>query len=130
MPGIGEVRYHIVWCTKYRRKILNGIEEDLKNILEKVAKENKWYIIQMEIMPDHVHIFVKVDPKASPLRVVSQFKGYSSKKLRELFPYLKSRVPNLWTRSYYVGSVGDMSAEIVRNYILNQKKERQNSSEN
>ena len=75
----------------------------------------------MEIMPDHVHIFVKANPVASPHWIVQQFKGYSSNILRKEFPELKSKLPTLWTRSYYCESVGHISEDTIKKYIEDQK---------
>lgn len=78
-------------------------------------------IISMETMPDHVHLFVKTKPSDPPHWVVGQLKGYTSRHLRSEFPSLKSRLPSLWTRSYYCESVGHISEETVKKYILEQK---------
>ena len=83
--------------------------------------EHKWKIEKMEVMPDHVHIFIKTTPNDSPVFIVSQLKGYSSNILRKEFPVLKSRIPTLWTRSYFVESVGHISEETIKKYIENQK---------
>lgn len=72
-------------------------------------------------MPDHVHLFVKSDPRNSPHFIVQQFKGHTSRVLREEFPSLKSRLPSLWTRSYYCESVGHISEETIKKYIEDQK---------
>jgi putative transposase len=77
---------------------------------------------QMEVMPDHVHLFIKAKPTDSPHYIVQQFKGYTSLKLRQEFPWLKSRLPTLWTRSYYCESVGHMSEEVIKRYIEDQKQ--------
>jgi putative transposase len=73
----------------------------------------------MEVMPDHVHLFMKTTPTNS--LIVQQLKGYTSRVLREEFPFLKSRLPFLWTRSYYCESVGHISEETIRRYIEDQK---------
>ncbi len=75
----------------------------------------------MEVMPDHVHIFVKTDPTNSPHYIVQQLKGYTSRLLRQEFPSLKTRIPTLWTRSYFCESVGHISEKTVKQYIANQK---------
>lgn len=85
------------------------------------AKEHGWIIEKMEVMPDHVHLFVKTNPIDSPVRVVSQFKGLTSFVLRNEFSKLRSRLPTLWTRSYYCESVGHISEEIIKKYIDDQK---------
>lgn len=115
--------YHIVFCSKYRRKVLvDGIDERLKELLLEKTRELEVEIEQMEILPDHVHIFIKSKPTYAVHFVVNQLKGYSSAVLRKEFPTLRSRLPTLWTRSYFVESVGHISEETVKRYIENQKK--------
>ncbi|MBC7571841.1 MAG: IS200/IS605 family transposase [Spirosoma sp.] len=115
--------YHIIFCPKYRRRVLVGaVEVRLKEIVLEVAKENDWQIATLEVMPDHIHLFVKVTPMDSPANIVARIKGRSSFVLRNEFPDLKTRLPSLWTRSYYVESIGSISAEAITQYIDNQKK--------
>ena len=114
--------YHLIWCTKYRRKVLSPkIELRLKELIRKKAEEIEVDIVEMETMSDHIHIFVKSKPTYSPHFIVQQFKGYSSHKLREEFSELRSRLPSLWTRSYFCESVGCISADTIIRYIENQK---------
>ncbi len=114
--------YHLIWCPKYRRKVLIGdVEARLREILIDKAKSLDLEIISMEIMPDHVHVFVKSEPIHSPHYIVQQFKGVSANLLRKEFPFLKSRIPTLWTRSYYAESVGHISEDTIKKYIENQK---------
>lgn len=121
----GTVQYHIVWCTKYRRKVIvNNFATRLKEIIIQVVKENNWEIIELEIMPNHVNIFIRSNGKDSPLRIVSQLKGKSSFILRKEFEWLKTKLPCLWTRSYYCDSIGNASSEAIKRYIQNQKKEK------
>ena len=91
--------------------------------MQEKAKEIEVEIIQMEILPDHVHLFVKGKPIDSPHWIVQQFKGYTSRVLREEHPSIKSRLPTLWTRSYYVESVGRISERNMRKYIEEQKNQ-------
>lgn len=122
MPTKSELKYHIVWCTKYRRKVLtNTIQESLKILIIEKATELNYKVEEMETMEDHIHVFLQASVKDSVHRIVSQLKGYTSFKLREEFPELKSRLPCLWTRSYYAGTVGHVSEETVKKYIENQK---------
>lgn len=115
-------KYHVVWCLKYRRKILvDQIEERLKELLVSYATELSVDILEMEIMPDHVHLLLEVDPRFGIHKAVKSLKGYTSKILREEFPYLKTKLPTLWTNSYFVSSVGGASLEDVKQYIENQK---------
>jgi len=121
--AIYNINYHIVWIPKYRRAILKGkIKEELLNLFESVAKGNQIQIIQAEIMPDHVHLFVSAPPRLSPAKVVNMFKGVSARWLRERFPELKKLVSKdaLWTRTYYIGTAGHVSSETIRKYIEEQ----------
>ena len=117
------IGYHIIWCPKYRRKVLiNGVDIRLKEILVKRAVAIGVSIEKMEIMPDHVHLFVKAVPTLAIHFIVNQLKGYSSYILREEFPWLKSRLPTLWTRSYYCETIGHISENTIIRYIEDQKK--------
>ena len=114
--------YHLIWCPKYRRKVLIGeVETRIKELLTEKALEHKWSIEKMEVMPDHVHIFIKVNTVDSPMHIVSQLKGYTAFMLRKEFPFLKSQLPCLWTRSYFCESVGHISEETIKKYIEEQK---------
>lgn len=120
--SVYNVGYHIVFCPKYRRKVLiNEIAERLKCLFLEKANALGITIEKMEVMPDHVHLFVKSKPTYAIHFVVNQLKGYSSVKLRAEFPSLKSRLPTLWTRSYFVETVGHISEETVKQYIEKQK---------
>ena len=115
-------KYHVVWCPKYRRKVLVGdIEARLKELIEQTAAEMNADIIQMEIMPDHVHLLIEVDPQYGINKAVRHIKGVSSHALRSEFQSLKSRLPTLWTNSYFVSTVGGTPLEAVKKYIENQK---------
>ncbi len=115
-------KYHVVWCPKYRRKVLvNGVDERLKEILQAVAEERRAEIIEMEVMPDHVHLLVEVDPQFGIHRLVKLMKGRSSRILRQEFPGLRSRLPTLWTNSYFVSTVGGAPLAVIKQYIENQK---------
>lgn len=115
-------KYHVVWCPKYRRKVLVGdIAERLKELIAQKAAEINAEIIEMEVMPDHVHLLVEVDPQYGINRAVRHIKGTSSHALRSEFPSLKSRLPTLWTNSYFVSTVGGAPLEIIKQYIENQE---------
>ncbi len=107
--------YHIIWCSKYRRRVLkNQIRQRLNILLQEKAKEIHVTIESMEIMEDHVHLFVKSDPTACPQWIIQQLKGYTSRKLRKEFRELTTRLPTLWTRSYYIESVGHISEDTIK----------------
>jgi putative transposase len=114
--------YHFIWCPKYRKKVLiDGVDIRLKELLFQKAEEHGWTIEKMEVMPDHVHIFIKATPNDSPVFIISQLKGFTSFTLRNEYSWLKSRIPTLWTRSYYVETVGHISETTIKKYIEDQK---------
>lgn len=116
-------KYHVVWCPKYRRKVLvDGVDTRLKQLIYQVTGKYDASVIELEVMPDHVHLLVDVDPQFGVHRLVKQIKGLSSRILRREFPHLR-RLPSLWTNSYFVASVGGAPLEIIKQYIENQKKE-------
>lgn len=115
-------KYHVVWCPKYRRPVLvNGVDGRLKDIIRETCAEIHAELIEMEVMPDHVHLLVEVDPQYGIHRAVRLIKGRSSRLLRDEYPWLKSRLPTLWTNSYFVSTVGGAPLKTIRQYIENQK---------
>ena len=123
--SVFSLQYHLVWCPKYRKGILvNALEKRLRELLYQKAKEIKAEIHALEIMPDQVHMFVASDPTMAPARLAAQFKGFTSHQLREEFPWLKSYLPSLWSRSYYIGSIGAVSKATVKRYIANQRTQQ------
>lgn len=115
-------KYHVVWCPKYRRKVLVGqIAERLKDELQEAASTISVKIIEMEIMPDHVHLLLEVDPQFGIHRAVKHLKGKTSYMMRNEFKELTTRLPTLWTNSYFVSTVGGAPLEAVKKYIENQR---------
>lgn len=115
-------KYHVVFCPKYRRKVLvNGVDERFKEICKQVCEQNRIDLIEMEVMPDHVHLLLQVDPQFGIHTAVKRIKGVTSRILRNEFPWLKTKLPTLWTNSYFVSTVGGVSLEIVKKYIESQK---------
>lgn len=114
-------KYHVVFCPKYRRKVLSApIQARMIEIVKAVAEHRMLEIIEIEVMPDHVHILLEIDPQFGIHRAVKLIKGTSSRLLRSEFPELKRRLPSLWTNSYFVSTVGGAPLEIVKQYIANQ----------
>lgn len=114
--------FHVVWCTKYRRKLLTGpVEDRLKKILAGVALELSCPVTAMESMPDHVHLLVEVDPQFGVHRLVKAMKGRSSRLLRAEFPHIPKRVPTLWTNSYFVATTGGAPLAVIKQYVESQK---------
>ena len=117
-----DCKFHVVWCPKYRRKVLvTGVDDRLEAILAEVCRERDAIILDQEVMPDHVHLLVDCDPQFGIHRLVKLLKGRSSRVLRDEFPWLRSRLPTLWTNSYFVSTVGGAPLVIVKKYIENQK---------
>lgn len=115
-------QYHVVFCPKYRRPVLdNGVDERLKELILQQQEEYGYLVLGMEVMPDHVHLLLDVNPQVGIKSVVSKIKGFTSHELREEFPSLKSRLPTLWTRSKFVSTVGSVSMSVVMKYIEDQK---------
>jgi len=112
--------YHFVWIPKRRKPVLVGkIKERLKQIIEEVCNENGWEIFTLEIMPDHVHLFLSAPPYFSPHIILRKIKGRSARILRQEFPELL-KLPSMWTRSYFVSTAGNVSSETIRKYIEGQ----------
>ena len=115
-------KYHVVWCPKYRRKVLVGdIETRLRELIIQTCFEIKTDIIELEIMPDHVHLLIEVDPQFGIHKAIKQIKGRSSRYLRKEFESLRTRLPTLWTNSYFVSTVGGAPLNIIKQYIESQK---------
>jgi len=120
--AVFSLKYHLVWCPKYRRPVLvKPVDHRLKAMLQQKADQLQMTIHRLEVMPDHVHLFVESDPTLCVAEIVNRLKGFTSHTLREEFPFLRSRLPTLWSRSYYAGSVGSVSEAVVRKYIESQK---------
>jgi putative transposase len=116
-------KYHVIWCPKYRRPVLvKGVDTRLKEIIQQVCTECSAELFTLEVMPDHVHLLVEIDPQYGIHRLVRQIKGRSSRLLRHEFPRLRSRLPTLWTNSYFVSTVGGAPLEVLKQYIEQQKR--------
>ncbi len=114
--------YHVVWCPKYRRRVIGGrMEQRLKEIIVEVIEEKGAWLIELETMPDHVHLLVEVDPQFGVHKLVKAIKARSSRVLREEFPWLRSRLPSLWTNSYFVATVGGAPLSVIKRYVETQK---------
>jgi putative transposase len=101
--------------------LTDGIDERLKELIIEKQEDYGYDVLDMEVMPDHVHLLLDVDPKIGIYSVITKIKGYTSKQLREEFPALKKRIPTLWTHSKFVSSVGSVTLDVVKRYIEEQK---------
>ena len=114
--------YHIIWCTKYRRSVLSAdIQSRLKELVLESEEKYGYIVRAVETMTDHVHLLMSIPPTVSVGIMIGKIKGLTAKVLREEFPHLKSRLPNLWTRSYFVASTGGVTLEALKHYVENQK---------
>jgi putative transposase len=120
--AVYSLKYHIVWCPKYRRPVLtDAVADRLRELLAAKTTELAMTIHALEVMPDHVHLFVESDPTRCVAEIVNRLKGYTSRVLRQEFTSLRSRLPTLWSRSYFAGSIGQVSAATIERYIAEQK---------
>jgi putative transposase len=116
------INYHFVFCPRYRRKVLVGdVEKRLKEILPGICQEIEVSIVALEVMPDHIHIFLNALPNISPSDIMAKVKGVTSKTLRQEFKHLQ-HLSSLWTRSFFCSTAGNVSSETVQRYIEEQKK--------
>ncbi len=114
--------YHIIWCPRRRKSILVGtIKERCQQLIEEKCKEQGWLILSLAIQPDHIHVFVRIWPANSAAVVVKQLKGVTSFYLRKEFREVTSKLPSLWTRSYFASTAGNVSKETIQSYIDAQK---------
>lgn len=119
--AVFSVKYHVIWCPKYRRRVLGGaVEVRLKQIIDEVVAEFGGIVIEVETMPDHVHLLVELPPQVAVSKLVQIMKGRSSRRLRQEFPQL-ARMKCLWAPSWFVSTVGGAPLEVVRRYVENQK---------
>ena len=115
-------KYHVIWCPKYLRKVLiQGVDTRLKDIIHSLCKELNAEILELEILPDHVHLLIEVDPQLGIHLLIKKIKGRSSRLLRREFSFLRSRLPTLWTNSYFVTTVGGVPLQVIKQYIESQK---------
>lgn len=116
------VNYHFVFCPRYRRRIFVNSEVDarFKALVQEIAKENEWNIIAIETDKDNCHLLINVQPTYSPSKIMKIIKGKTSRIIRQEFEHL-SKMPSVWTRSYFVSTAGNVSSEIIKRYVENQR---------
>ena len=120
--AVFSLKFHAVWCPKYRRPVLTApVDERLKEIVREIAARREMTLHALKVMPDHLHLFVEADPRWAPAEIVGKFKAVSSRLLRQEFPALRSRLPTLWSRSYFIATVGAVSQATIRRFIEAQK---------
>jgi len=114
--------YHLIWTPKRRKSVLIGnIAKDCREIIERKCEEKGWIVVELAIMPDHVHLFVQAFPDISASEIVKECKGLTSFELRKKYPETLSKLPSLWTRSFFASTAGNVSSETIQRYIEAQK---------
>ena len=116
-------KYHVVWCPKYRPKVLvDDVDIRLKELVSEICRRYSFDLLELEVMPDHVHLLIEVHPQFGIHKAIKLIKGITSRELRKEFSWLCSRLPSLWTNSYFVSTVGGAPLAVIKQYIENQKK--------
>ena len=116
--AVYNINYHFVWCPKFRRAVLTGpVGDQLVQMIPQLVQDLGGEVLELVVRPDHVHLFASFPPTIAPYQIMHRIKGPTSHYLREHFPQLKSRLPSLWTRAYYVGTAGNVSSETIRKYM-------------
>ena len=121
--AVWDVKYHLIWVTKYRYKMLRGeVAERARDLIRQICQSREVVIVQGAVSPDHVHLLVSVPPQLAPAKLVQLLKGRSSRMLQEEFAQLRKRYwgQHLWARGYFCASVGAVDEETIRKYIENQ----------
>jgi len=129
--AVYNINYHFVWCPKYRKPILKGeVASALRQLLETICRTKNWDLLELEIRPDHIHLFLSAPPYESPIGIIKILKGISAIQLFKALPQLRQqlRKGHLWSPSYYVGTAGNVSAATIQKYIQNQQEGRRDSS--
>lgn len=115
-------QYHVIFCPKYRRKILtDGKDIRLKEMFLSIAEKHDFQILEMEVMPDHVHLLIDCNPRFGIMDCVTALKRQTAHDMKQEFPDISHRLPTLWTRSCFISTVGSVSLETVKSYIESQK---------
>lgn len=115
-------KYHIVWCPKYRRKVLKGkIATRLKELVISICVDNQFDLLEIEVMPDHVHLLLEVDPQYGVHKAIKKIKGITAHTLRAEFSELKTKLPSMWSNSYFISTSGGAPIEKIKQYIQQQK---------
>ena len=127
--AVYELKYHLVWVPKYRARILGGeVNRYLKEVFEQIADEYEFRIDTMEIMEDHVHVFIEAPPSYSPSEIVQILKSISAREVFKKFPKIRKAMwsGKIWSEGYFVRSVGDkVTNEVIRKYIRYQSQENE-----
>jgi putative transposase len=115
-------QYHVIFCPKYRSPVMvDTMAARPKELVQLKQDEYGYTVLGLEVLPDHVHLLLDVDPRIGVASVVAKIKGFTSHELRAQFPWLRRRLPTLWTRSKFISSVGAVTLDVVQQHIASQK---------
>lgn len=130
--AVYEINYHIVWCTKYRNQVMTDeVKQFMDDQIRTIADSKEWTVIELEVMPEHIHLFLSAPPFVAPTDIVKVMKGVTAKRVFEKFPQLRRRKfwgTHMWSPSYYIGTHGNVSAETIKKYIEGTSNRGRNSS--
>ena len=130
--AVYEINYHIVWCTKYRKQDMNDeLKQFLDDQIRTIADSKDWLLLEIEVMPEHIHLFITAPLIIAPTDIVKIIKGVTAKRVFEKFPELRKKElwgNHLWSPSYYIGTHGNVSAETIKKYIDGSFNKGRNSS--
>lgn len=122
--AVYHIQYHFVWCPKYRKGLLTSVRRVyLLSVLQRIAQEYDFEIVEVEVVPDHVHLFVSGPPRYSPAELIKTIKSISARELFNKFPELRDKLwaGEFWGPGYYVGTAGDqVTSETIKQYIRHQ----------
>ena len=114
--------YHLIWSPKRRKSVLIGdIATDCQHLIEQKCEQKGWKILNLAIQPDHIHLFVQAYPEISASYIVKECKGITAHELRAKYPDLRTKLPSLWTRSFFAATAGNVSQETIQKYIEDQR---------
>jgi len=120
--SVSLINYHFVWIVRRRRKLLTGdLNKRVIELIRQAVKDIEGQVIALETDLDHVHLFMQAKPVLSPAQIMHKVKGAVSHQIRIEFPWVKDRLPSLWTRSYFCGTTGKVSGDAVKRYVEEQK---------
>jgi len=122
--AVWDIKYHLVWITKYRYKVLRGdVAERARDLIRQICQAREVIIIRGAVSPDHIHMLVSSPAHLAPAKLVQYIKGRSSRRLQEEFPHLRKKYwgQHLWARGYFCATVGAVDEETIKGYIENQK---------
>ena len=122
--AVYDIKYHVIWITKYRYRILRGrVAERARDLIRQICQAREVAIVRGAVSPDHIHMLLSAPPQLSPAKLVQYIKGRSSRRLQEEFPELRKRYwgQHLWARGYFCASVGAVDEETIKRYIESQE---------